>query len=101
MLVDEEDESFDPVAHQRMLQDLKRQIMRKLDPVDDEVLLQAVLEMVTDAEMDIMEGDKDPELAAAAEFDDDLLHPDNRKRPAPIHQKNKNDADSWLDGLGR
>jgi hypothetical protein len=98
-MIDEEDEGFDHAAHKRLLQDLKRQVMRKVDAVQDEVLLQAVLEMLTDAEIDFMDGEKDPELVEASEID--LEHPDNRRKPAPINQKNKNNADSWLDGLGR
>lgn len=95
----EENENFDPIERKRAMQELKRQVIARVNGSDDDVLLQAVLEMIVDAENDIMEGEKNPELANDSEFDE--MHPDNRRKPAPVHQKPKNDADSWLDGLGR
>jgi hypothetical protein len=95
----EEEEEFDPAERKRLLQDLKGQVIRKVNAIQDPVLLESLLETIDDAGSDIMEGNKDPELVEAAEVD--LEHPDNRKKPAPINQRYKNDADSWLDGLGR
>lgn len=96
----EEDDNFDPAERKRLLQDLKRQVVSKVNGIDDEVLLQSILEMIVDAQSDIMEGEKDPELSEAASIFDEM-HPENKRKPAPVNQKPKNDADSWLDGLGR
>ena len=96
----EEEEYSNPAARKAALQNLKRQVMRKVDGVQDEVLLQSILELIEDSEGDLMEGEKDPELAEEAS-EHDRMHPDNKRKPAPIHQPNKNNANDWLEGLGR
>ncbi len=93
------EEEQDPIERKRMLQDMRREITRRLEGIQDEFLLNSVLEMLDDAESDLMEGEKDPELVEASEYDQ--MHPDNRRKPAPINRPNKNNADDWLDGLGR
>jgi hypothetical protein len=95
----DEEEELDEAGRRRQLQDLKRQVMRKVDGITDPFLLESILEMIEDAEGDLMEGEKDPEIVAASE--NDREHPDNRTKPAPINRPAQNDADSWLDGLGR
>lgn len=98
-MFDEEDETPDPQAQRRALQDLKRQVMRKVDTLQDSFLLEAILEMIADAEGDLMEGEQDPEEAAAAEHTQE--RPNNRKHPPPLNRPNQNTVDNWLDGLGR
>ena len=96
----EEEEDINPAARKIALQNLKRQVMRKVDAVQDEVLLQSIMELIEDSEGDLMEGEKDPELVEEAS-EHDRMHPDNKRKPAPIHQPNKNNANDWLEGLGR
>jgi hypothetical protein len=96
---EEEDDIQDEAARRRALQELKRRIIQKVQASEDDVLLESVFEMIEDAEGDFMDGNKDPEEVEAAE--QDYERPGNRKRPPPIHQKYKNDAESWLEGLGR
>ena len=84
----EEEEYTNPAARKLALQNLKRQVMRKVDAVQDEVLLQSILELIEDSEGDLMEGEKDPELVEEAS-EHDRMHPDNRRKPAPINQDRK------------
>jgi hypothetical protein len=98
-MLEEEDDDRDPQAQKRALQDLKRQVMRRVDGIADPYLLQSILEMIEDAEGDLMEGNKDPEEVDASNVDRD--HPDNRTLPPPINRANQNTLDNWLDGLGR
>jgi hypothetical protein len=95
----EDEEATDPQAQRRALQDLKRQVMRKVDGITDPFLLQSILEMIEDAEGDLMDGNQDPEEIEAAESRHE--HPDNRKLPPPVNKPPQNTLDNWLDGLGR
>jgi hypothetical protein len=95
----EEEQEITPFERKRALLELKRQVVRKVDSIQDEILLQSILELINDAEVDYMDAEKDPELVAASEID--LEHPDNKRRPAPVNQPNKNNSSDWLDGLGR
>lgn len=96
---DEEEEIMDDATQRRQLQDLKRQVIRKIDGITDPFLLATIMEMIDDAESDLMDGEKDPEIVEASLNERD--HPGNRTKAAPINRPNKSDADSWLDGLGR
>jgi hypothetical protein len=62
----EEKEGPDPIERKRMLQDMRREISRKIEGIQDEYLLNAVLELIEDAEGDLMEGEKNPELVEAS-----------------------------------
>lgn len=75
------------------MQELKRQIMRKLDKVEDRVLLDSILEMLNDHDS---EEDEEGEEATSS-----VEREDNRKLPPPTTRRFKDDAESWLDGLGR
>lgn len=75
------------------MQELKRQIMRKLDHVDDEILLSSILEMLNDHDND----EEQDEVEERSVLDRE----DNRTLPPPIDRRYKGDADSWLDSLGR
>ena len=98
-MIDHEEEEIDDYAKKRQVQDLKRQVLRKVDGIQDFFLLTAIMELIEDSEGDLMEGEKDPEIVQAAEQERD--HHGNRTNLAPVNRPPKNDADSWLDGLGR
>ena len=76
------------------MQELKRQIIRKLDKIEDEVLLNSVLEMLNDQDGD----EEEEEVADSGNWRD---RKDNRTLPPPMDKRHKSDADSWLDTLGR
>ena len=94
-----DEEQHDDAERRRQIQDLKRQVIRKIDGLKDTILLSSILELIEDAESDFMDAEKDPEIVEASLNERD--HPGNRTKAAPINRPNKSDADSWLDGLGR
>ncbi len=94
-----DEEQHDDAERRRQIQDLKRQVIRKIDGLKDPILLSSILELIEDAESDFMGAEKDPEIVEASLNERD--HPGNRTKAAPINRPNKSDADSWLDGLGR
>ncbi|MBK9449296.1 MAG: hypothetical protein IPN95_07740 [Bacteroidetes bacterium] len=94
-----DEEQHDDAERRRQIQDLKRQVIRKIDGLKDPILLSSILELIEDAESDFMDAEKDPEIVEASLNERD--HPGNRTKAAPINRPNKSDADSWLDGLGR
>ncbi len=94
-----DEEQHDDAERRRQIQDLKRQVIRKIDGLKDPILLSSILELIEDAESDFMDAEKDPEIVEASPNERD--HPGNRTKAAPINRPNKSDADSWLDGLGR
>lgn len=94
-----DEEQHDDAERRRQIQDLKRQVIRKVDGLKDPILLASILELIEDAEGDFMDAEKDPEIVEASLNERD--HPGNRTKAAPINRPNKSDADSWLDGLGR
>ena len=98
MYDEEEDDGPDPQAQRRALQDLRRQIISRVNASEDIVLLESLLEMIEDAESDIMEAERDPEQVEAAEQVD--AH-GKKKIPPPLNRPNQNTVDNWLDGLGR
>lgn len=95
---EEDDIHDDPQARRRALQDLRRQIISRVNASEDIVLLESLLEMIEDAESDIMEAERDPEQVEAAEHSDS---PGKKKIPPPLNRPNQNTVDNWLDQLGR
>lgn len=95
---EEDDIHDDPQARRRALQDLRRQIISRVNASEDIVLLESLLEMIEDAESDIMEAERDPEQVEAAEQTD--VH-GKKKIPPPLNRPNQNTVDNWLDQLGR
>lgn len=96
---EEHEEIIDDATRKRQIQDLKRQVIRKVDGLTDPILLASILELIEDAESDFMDAEKDPEIVEASLNERD--HPGNRTKAAPVNRPPQNDADSWLDGLGR
>ncbi len=76
------------------MQDLIRQIKRKLDKVEDQVVLNSILEILNDH-------DNEEDEVASAEASDSIEREGNRKLPPPTKRRYESDADSWLDTLGR
>jgi hypothetical protein len=80
---------------QDRIQELKRSIMRRLDKIEDEILLQSILETLEDFEAEQEQEDEEAETLGSRD------RSDNKTIPPPINKHLRNDADSWLDGLGR
>lgn len=96
---EDEEEVLDDAGRKRQLQELKRQVMRKVEGIQDPILLALILETIKDSEGDPMEGGKGAEISDT--FEEDRNHPENRTREAPINRPRKSDADTWLESLGR